>query len=875
MIGKKIHHYEILGKLGEGGMGIVYKARDTRLDRIAALKFLTTYLTTSETGKSRFIREAKAIAALNHPNICTIYNVDEFEGRPFIVMEAVSGKTLRQMLKTDKPDVQSVIDYAIQITAALKEAHSRGIIHRDIKSDNIMVTEDNRIKVMDFGLAKFKESGTVTKTGKTVGTAAYMSPEQVRGEPVDERTDIWSLGIVLYEMLAGKLPFSEKYDHAVMYSILNEDPKSLSEIDDSIPAELEALVTRCIEKKPEDRFQTTDQLLNELNGIKRVAKSESEKKDGLRKSNHIAGFTKYRRPVAGGVAILSLFFLYIFFFFPEKAEPVEHDSITETESIRLMVLPFTNIGGDPNRQMFCDGLEETINSHLTQISRTNRNLWIVPAQVQEDVTISFAADGVRQNVRSPGEAYRTFGVNYVVTGSLQPIADSLRLALYLTDAKNHRQLDSDVIDVHADDVFTLQNKSVESVLNMLDLEFSPETKEAIRKVYTSDPAAFELYLQGVGNLKRYERIENIDAAINAFQAAVDIDPNYALAFAGLGESYWRKFDYTREPEWLEKAIENAETAYRLDADLMQVNITLGMINRATGDFEKAIENFRDVLAVDPTNADAYRELARVYESVGNTEEAEQTYKRAIRLKPENWAGYSALGAFYFRNNRFDEALEQFEKVTEITPDNHYGYTNIGVMYYALGETEKAQELLEHSLQLEETYHASSNLGTLYFYQGRYAEAARMYEKALDIHDGNYLVWGHLGSANYWMGEREKAREPFLRAIELANEEREINPNDPVVLIDLAGYLANVDRHEEARTYAEKALQMAPDDTWVMVSASTTFERIGERDKALYWIEEAIDRGYSQSEILNMPDLQDLRKDERFRKISERIPNESE
>ncbi len=869
MIGQTISHYKILGKLGEGGMGIVYKALDTQLDRTVALKFLPKHLSSSVKGKQRFIREAKAAAALNHPNICTIYNVDEHKGNQFIVMEIIGGNTLRLKMKTEKLALHSIIEYFIQIAAALKEAHSKDIIHRDIKSDNIMVTPDNRIKVMDFGLAKLKGSVQVTKSNTTAGTISYMAPEQIRGEEVDERSDIWSFGIVLYELLTEKLPFKGDYDHAVMYSILNEDPTPVSDSIDTVPSELEKIVGRCLAKDPAERYQTATDLLKDLIDVKELVSSGVESSGNLIKNNRRKGkFHKHRYVLAGSSSIAVILMLMVMFMPERENLQNEFAEYPSSESIRLMVLPFTNIGGDPDRQIFCDGLVETIMSKLSQIKQDYPDLWVVPAQVHEDLSIYPADDGQFHYINSPGEAHRTVGVNYTVQGSLQPIADRLRLTIHLIDAKNQRQVNSRQIDVEATDVVALHDKSVEQLLMMLDLELGPETREKMKAGYTTEPTAFELYIQGIGNLKRFERIENIDAAIELFRQSVDTDPQFALAYAGLGQAYWRKYEYTGESEWLAKADEYALKAHDLNNVLAQVNITLGMINTGKGHYELAIKNFNNVLEVDPTNADAYRELVRVYESVGDLDEAEATNKRAIRLKPDDWAGYSSLGTFYFRHNRYDDAIEQFKKVIEITPDNHHGYTNLGAMYYFQGEYDEAQGMFEKSLELSETYDAISNLGTLYYIQGKYKEAARMYERALDLHDGHYMVWGNLGSAYYWTpDERDKAYTAYERAIELAEELKRNNPSDYYALIDLAGYNEKIGKKEDAKAYIENALDLSQDNTMIMFSAGTILERLGEREEALKLIMKAIENGHSQSEIMNQPELQELINDERFQEFA--------
>jgi len=852
MIDTTVAHYKILEKLGEGGMGVVYKARDTKLDRDVALKFLSAQLIASEKEKQRFAREAKAVATLNHPNICTIHDVDEHKGRQFIVMEYIEGSTLREKMRESGLEVQTVCTYAVQILKALREAHSKEIIHRDIKCNNIMVTSDDRIKIMDFGLAKLKGSAPVTRTGKTVGTITTMSPEQVRGEEADHRSDIWSFGVVLYEMLTGVLPFKEDYAHAVMYSILNEDPPPVASVTPSLPRELEKIVSRCIAKAPSERYQNVSDLLEDLHEtMDRTSSLGSTRAVGGQMNNAV---TKRNATLAGAL-ILSLGVL-IFAIFAYSGSSEQSSSLVGTEDgpIRMTVLPIKNIGDDPSRQIFCDGLSETITSNLTN----HEDLWVVPA-----------VDVRNLGVTSPGEVHKTLGVKYAVTGSLQPMGNQLRLTINLVNVENPRQVGSRVIDEDASNIPALHERSVENVLSMLNVEFPPDTWQAIKAGQSAVSPAFEKYIEGIGHLQRYDKIENINDAIDSFKQSIGLDPEFALAHAGLGQAYWRKYDYTRETNWLEQAEKEARAALEINSDLTEVNITMGVINTAFGRYEEAVENFNDVLASDPTNAGAYRHLAEAYESLGEIEKAESTLKRSIQVKPDYWAGYNMLGALYLDNNQFEHAIDKFKKVIELTPDNYTGYMNLGSAYLYLGRNDEARSMYEKSLDLEKTYDASSNLATLYYAESRFKEAARMFETALELRDSNYLLWGNLGAAYYWApGERGKAKEAFERAIELAKEQKEINPNDPLVSIDLAGYQAKTGDEEKARENIETALELAPDNTLVMFIAGTAYEQMGNREKALHWIEKAIENGHSKSEIMNQPDLQDLISDERFQRLIE-------
>ncbi len=888
MTGKTISHYKILEKIGEGGMGVVYKALDTRLDRTVALKFLPDHAAITSRDQERFLKEAQSAARLNHVNICQIYSVENVDNdfgdeQPFIVTEYVDGITLRQKIQNEtgtqdpsQPDasgqkpsqtpadgharLETIIDYATQIVKGLQAAHDSGIVHRDIKSGNIIVTKSGEIKILDFGLAKMTGADQVTKTGATMGTVAYMSPEQVRGEPADERSDIWSTGVVCYEMLTGRLPFEGDYEYSIIYSIVNTDPPTAASRNPQVPDDLDRIVQRCMTKDPADRYPSASDLLDDLqNAAKALRTGETATGDAIDRRSFPPLATRQR---AVSTAAILLAGLLIVGYMVSHRHTVQSwvSSAPDSESIRLIVLPFTNIGEDASRRYFSDGLVETITSSLTQMEQFQRELWVVPAD-----------EARRDDIRSAGQARKIFGVNYVITGSIQPLADRLRLTINLIDSRNLRLINSSVIDVDAGEVLELHNKSVERLMAMLNLEMNPDSREVMQAGKSTIPAAFEQYVQGLGHLQRFERLDNITRAIASFEEAVDLDPRFALAYAGLGQAFWRMYEYTHEPEWVDKAVSHAKTASGLDDQLVQVNITSGMINNGTGNYERAITSYHRALSADPVSAEAYRGLAKAFENTGDYEQAEQTYQRAIRLKPDYWAGYNALGIFYFRQSRYEDAKEPFRKITELTPDNYRGYMNLGSMYYYTDDLEKAGTLYEQSLALEKTYGASSNLATIYYSEGRFEESARMYETALDLHDGSYVMWGNLASAYYWApDEREKAAETYRRAIELAEEHKRVNPNDPELLINLAGYHAMTGGESEARGYITKALALAPDNTDVMFRAGSAYERLDEREAALHWLGKAVENGFPPSEIKRHPGLRELVTDTPYEKMLQQI-----
>ena len=855
MIGQTISHYKIVEKLGEGGMGIVYKAQDTKLDREVAIKFLPRHIAADSKERDRFTIEAKAAAALNHPNIATIHAIEEADGETFIVMEYIDGMMLTEAIAKGLVTTDNQTTYVTQIAEGLHAAHKKGVVHRDIKSSNIMVTREGQTKIMDFGLAKIYGAAQLTRAGTTVGTAAYMSPEQIQGNEVDQRSDIWSLGVVLYEMISGKLPFGGTYEQAMFYSILNQPPPPLPTSPEGISPDWTKIVNRCLEKDSSNRYQSVAEVLADLksgDGTSAARVTEISKPRSVPQTGH-------RRKVLLAAGTLALIAMALF-----GSGIIRLDRIPFFTSIpneqHLVVLPFTSIGGDSTKQPFCDGLAETMTSKLTQLEQFHGTLWVVPS-----------SEVRRSKTQSPGEARQSFGANLVVTGNLQLLNDTYRLTVNLIDAQNLRQLNSSVIDIKASNLSSLQDRSVSQLFEMLNLKLNPKARNVLEAGNTAISGAYEFYLQGVGYLQRYEDMTNLDAAVGLFRRSIEQDSLYALAYAGLGEAYWRKYEAVKEKQWANMAIQVCEMAYRLNSRLTEVNVTLGMIHSGTGRHDDAVEDFRRALDVDATSAGAYRGLAKAYEAKGVLSEAEKTYKKAITLKPDYWGGYNDLGIFYYRHTRYEEAIDQFRRVVDLTPDNYRGYSNLGGIYYFLKRWPDARQMFERSLALKKTYGACSNLGTLYYKEGAYTNAARTYEMASELNDKDYRVWGNLAAAYYWAPrEREKAKKAYQHAIELAEQQLTVNPKEADVLSQLAGYYAMVGENTRSETLIKKALGFGSGNSQVMYFASAAYEQMGNREKALQWIGEALRNGYAVSEIEHEPELRALMADKRFRSLLQNV-----
>ncbi|MBI4417165.1 MAG: tetratricopeptide repeat protein [Ignavibacteriales bacterium] len=844
MIGSSISHYKILEKLGEGGMGVVYRAHDERLDRDVAIKFLSQSLVPSPAEQERFVREARAASSLNHPSICTIHDIGRHEGQWYFVMEFLGGTTFKDL--AGRNDEQTCLRLIDQAAEGLAAAHEKNIVHRDIKSSNIMLTSENRVKIMDFGLAKIAGKADLTQRGSTVGTMAYLPPEQARGEEVDHRADIYALGVVLYELLTGERPFQAPYEHALLYQILNEPPRAPSSKVPAISPSTDAIVRRCLEKKAVDRYQSIADFRTDL----RSALHGSP----LGKHTPRTRNRRRRRLIIAALVLLPVIALFAVGL---RSTWQTLEGILGLSGVpdrqHLAVLPFQNIGNNSQRQALCDGLTETMTSKLTQLEQFHGSLWVVPA-----------SEVRRVNTTSPEEARKAFGVNLVLDGSLQTIGELYRMTLNLVDATTLRLLNSAMIDVSHGNLTKLHDESVIRVLEMLHIEFHPEMRNVLQSGGTTVPSAYEYYLRGRGALLRYEQEENIDEAILSFRKALREDSTYALAHAALAEAFWRKYESGKEIRWAREALGECEKAKALDATHAPVNVMLGIVYTGTGKPAAAIPLFEAALATDPANAEAYRGLAKAYEALGDLGKAEQTYRRAVELRPDYWGSHNDLGVFYSRNNRYTEAIVSFKKVTEQTPDNYRGFNNLGGMYYYLNQWADARAMFERSYAIRPTHRTASNIGTLNYIEGRYQDAARWYEKALQLNSNDHVVAGNLASAYFWAGEdRTKAIETFQQAILLARKQLDVNPKDAETHALLGGYYAMVGDTAGAIFHSERSLNLNPQDASIMFRAGTTHEQIGDRDRALKWIQKSIESGYSLSEISNQPELKNLYADPRF------------
>ncbi|HKS43092.1 MAG TPA: protein kinase, partial [Blastocatellia bacterium] len=653
--------YRIIEKLGAGGMGEVYKAEDPALMRIVAIKVMSKQGIDAAVSKSRFVREAQAASSINHPNIVTIYEIGETDEHAYIVMEYVRGRSIRDLISAHSLTSGSILNIAIQICDALAEAHSRKIIHRDIKPENILLTEREQVKVLDFGLAKTlagiehrqdnkSDIERLTESGVVVGTLSYMSPEQLRGEPLDERTDIFSFGIVLYEMMTGGLPFQGANAFEVAASILKHEAMRISRLPAGMPAGVSDIAMRLLARRRSDRYSSFAEVKRDLEDVKlkapEVAPSDSQV------TVEIATTNELNRKSAGVKNTSSM-------------RPSEQRSLKTFSPPTILVLPLEPVASSDESSFIGIGLAHAITTDLAKISSLSV------------LSKSAGAGRMREAGLGARELARELGATILLEGEVMRAGQVIGVMARLTDVETARVIWGSQYRGDAADLFSIQDAVCESVAAALEVNVSGRVRDQIAKPATTNIDAFEFYSKGRAFLERYDVQENVDFAIQMFDEALKLDQDFALAYAGLGEAYWRKYQATRENIWVDRAVSASDHALVLDPQQAQVHISLGIIYYGSGKVEKAIEEFDRAANLQPMNNDAYRWLGHCCMRKGEIEQAIIYFEEAIRIRPGYWENYNDLGRCLHTFGRYNEAAEQFRRVITIQPDNFQGYSNLG------------------------------------------------------------------------------------------------------------------------------------------------------------------------------------------------------
>jgi serine/threonine protein kinase/Tfp pilus assembly protein PilF len=818
--GRNFGHYEILRLLGRGGMGEVYLARDKSLKRFVAIKIISPQLIENSEQVRRFQKEASFAAALNHPNICTIHETGEIDGLTYICMEHVEGDTLRHYISSREVTIQEVLDIAIQIADALDEAHRKNVIHRDIKTSNVLLTPRKFVKILDFGLAKqlprFKgdhlsdtsTDSLLTGPGNPIrGTTAYMSPEAILGKQVDNRSDIFSFGVVIYEMLAGRLPFTGNSATEIMDEILHKDATVVTRYNDKVPDALIHILKKMLEKDPENRYQSVHEVWIDLRRLRdesfRTGTLPSTQIDHVRKS-------PYQKWILPAVIILAILIPTVLYFTRPRSSPgVKIQTAEKPKAIAVLPFKYT---GDPEHKYFGQLVTDALIAGL----ESEKSLAIAPYATVRDLNQKASIQDIADEL----------GVGWIVRGEVSGTESNLLIKPEMVSSEG-KILWNQSINGSAERLISTLESTKNSLLTELKIERVSKEKP-IDRIRTPNMEAYKYYVQARSCQEKWDQEQNLDQAILFYRKALETDPDFAAAHAGLSWALIAQYRGIRSPSLLVEATAEAQKAVAQDADLPEAQIANGIVQIESGNSVEARISFARALKLAPGNDAACRNIGYAYETLGRKSEATEMYEKAIALRPNYWENHYTFGTFlYLAVGNFKEARPHLVKASELYPDGDAPLIVLGLIDLSNGELASAENFFRKVLEKGPNVYALNNLGVVYYYRGKYDLALRTFQSLLQQAPDKALYQANVADAYRGMGENGKAKNHYLLAIQGFRAALIANPKDVRSRALMAMALSAIGRCEEARDETRSVLSEQEQSPDLAAYAAVTATRCGD------------------------------------------------
>ena len=823
-------------------MGVVWLAEDPRLHRKVALKTLRGSDADAES-KLRLMREARAAAALNHPNIAAVHDVLDVDGNVIVVFEYVEGDTLASRLNHGALSVAEAVEVAFQLADGLAAAHAQGVIHRDLKPSNVVITPDGRAKVLDFGIARLVPAGfdlAHTAPGTVgvglVGTPGYAAPEQYLSRNVDGRADIYALGVMLFEMITGQRPFPGNDAVALATCVLRDEAPKLSTTHVRVPPALEALVAELLEREPARRPKSAEEVLVELSPLR-----DEETSPLARRTLLLRRGMPRSTAIAAMVAVAVIVGVIV-----RVASP---GAVRGPASPVVAVLPLTNVSGEAANEYLGAGLAENLITSLAALPSVT-------------VLSRGSVEETRQQHPDRQSFIQALDASYIVEGSVQSVANRLRVTLNLV---RHDQSVAwgKTLEAPSGDLFELQQQLATSLNDALELQTaSGQPQKPVTLTTKSEPAQIA-YWKGRAYLDRRELAGNTQAAVKEFENAIEADPKFAVAYAGLAEADWAMYLATNDKTFAQKAVDATTTALQLEPDRSVVRYTAALTLFRSGRYDEAKQEAEHAITLQPNYEEAIRLLGRVLMRQRKIDEGLTEFKKAAAIRPNNATMYSELGVSLYQASRYAEALDAFEKAIALSPNSSLSLSQAGAAAQSMGDSTRALDYFEKANSIQPRAETYSSMGTIYYGKGDYERAAKAYEGAILIRPLGAITHRNLGDAYMHLNRRADAVKAYREAVTLTEGEVSVSPDDARAIARLAVYQAKAGDDAAARASVEKAMKLAPSDEQVQQRAAVVHALAGRTQQALDAIERAMAGGIAARTIAAEEDFEKLRALPRF------------